>query len=382
MPQKKDYYKLLEIDKSATQEEIRKAYRKMVKKWHPDRHQENKQRAEDKFKEIQEAYEVLSDPEKRKLYDRFGFIPEGGGYQQRGGHPGGGGVEDIFKDFFGGESGNFGEAGGGFGDFFDMFFGSERGSSRGSRRGKRPERGQDIHATITLDLEEILYDVKKTIEYDRYEPCDACKGTGAENGTSYSTCPRCNGQGQINEEQRTFFGTFVKTYTCPTCNGQGKIIDKKCSVCNGNGKLHKKEKLKITIPSGVEDGYVLRLREKGNAGKNGGPAGDLIIHVKINQNKKFRRKGADLETEITVDYVEAALGTEVKIPTLEGYIVKKIPEGTNPGTVIRLKNLGLPNFSGKKRGDIYVKVNVKIDKPGLIEKKHLKDLAKLKNINI
>ncbi|MGM0640781.1 MAG: molecular chaperone DnaJ [Thermotogota bacterium] len=383
MPQKKDYYKTLEIDKSASQEEIRKAYRKMVKKWHPDRHQENKQAAEDKFKEVQEAYEVLSNPEKRKLYDRFGFIPEGGGYQQRGGQPGGGGVEDIFKDFFGGGSGNFGEAGGGFGDFFDMFFGSERSSSsRGSRRGKRPERGQDIHATISLDLHEVLYDVKKTIEYDRYEPCNACNGTGAENGASYSRCPRCNGQGQINEEQRTFFGTFVKTYTCPTCNGQGKIIDKKCSKCSGNGKIHKKEKLNITIPSGVEDGYVLRLREKGNAGKNGGPAGDLIIHVKVNPNKNFVRKGADLETQITVDYVEAALGTEVKIPTLEGEIVEKIPEGTNPGTVIRLKNLGMPNFSGKKRGDIYVKIKVKIDKPGLREKKHLKDLAKLKKINI
>lgn len=382
MPQKKDYYKLLEIDKTATQEEIRKAYRKMVKKWHPDRHQENKQVAEEKFKEIQEAYEILSDPEKRKLYDRFGFIPEGGGYQQRGGYPGGGGVEDIFKDFFGGRSGNFGESSGGFGDFFDMFFGSERSSSRTSRRGKSPERGQDIHATITLNLEEVLYDITKTIEYDRYETCKACGGTGAENGTSYSTCPRCNGRGQINEEQRTFLGTFVKTYTCPTCNGEGKIINNKCSVCNGQGKIHKKEKLSITIPSGVEDGYVLRLREKGNAGKNGGPSGDLIIHVKVNQSNKFRRKGADLETEITIDYVEAALGAEVEIPTLEGYIVEKIPEGTNPGTVIRLKNLGLPNFSGKKRGDIYVKVNVKIDKPGLREKKYLKELAKLKKINI
>jgi len=370
--EKKDYYKILDIDKSASPEEIKKAYRKLVKQWHPDRHMENKHVAEEKFKEIQEAYEVLSNPEKKKLYDRFGFVPEGG--MPNGGQAGG--FEDIFQDFFGGG----GDSGNPFSDIFDTFFGGSGRSS--SREESRAERGQDIHATINLELKDVLYDVKKKLEYSRYQTCTSCNGTGAKNGTAFKTCPRCHGEGTIHEEQRSFFGTFVKTYPCPTCSGTGKIIEEKCDVCNGKGKTVKKEKLDITIPAGVEDGYVFRVRGKGHAGKNGGQDGSLILHINVKSNNKFIRKGADLETEITIDYVTAALGGKIKVPTLEGDVVEKINEGTNPGTIIRLKNQGLPTFNGRRRGDIYVKINVKINKPSLREKKILKELAKVKKIEI
>lgn len=377
MPSKKDYYGILGVDKSADATEVKKAYRQLVKQWHPDRHLENKEIAEEKFKEIQEAYEVLSDPEKRKLYDRFGFVPEGGMPNQGGGV----GVEDIFRDFFGGGSSSGG--GGGFGDIFDQFFGGGGGSSRGGqRRENAPQKGSDIHVRITLDLKDILYETKKKIEYDRTEQCHDCKGTGAKGGSAFKTCPRCHGQGQINEEQRTFFGTFVKSYECPTCSGKGKIIEDKCNSCNGTGKNKKTEKISLTIPAGIEDGFRERIRGRGHAGKNGGPNGDLILLINVKSDRRFNRKGADLETEITINYVTAALGGKVKIPTLEGDITENIPEGTNPGSIIRLKNLGLPSFNGRKRGDIYVKINVEIPKPSMKEKKYLKEIAKAKNIDL
>jgi molecular chaperone DnaJ len=378
MPQKKDYYKIMEVDKNATAEDIKKAYRKLVKQWHPDKHLENKHVAETKFKEIQEAYEVLGDPEKRKLYDRFGFIPDGG--MPGNGRNQTGGFEDIFKDFFGG---GFAEsdAGSPFSDFFDMFTGGT--SSRGRTRSSNPPvRGEDIRVYVTLDLKDVLYDTKKLIEYTRTKSCDSCNGNGSENGTSFSTCPRCNGVGQIKEEQRTFLGVFVKTSVCHTCGGQGRIIEKRCDKCSGSGKLHKKERLEVTIPSGIEDGYSLRIREKGHAGKNGGPDGDLILHLRINENSTFVRKGADLETQISIDYVLAALGGKIIIPTLEGDLTEKIPEGTNPGTVLRIKNYGLPNYTGRKRGDLYVKINVEIPKPNSKEKKYLKEIAKEKKLVI
>lgn len=381
MPQKKDYYKILDIDKQATQEEVKKAYRALVKKWHPDKHLENKDKAETKFKEIQEAYEVLSNPEKRKLYDRFGFIPDGSMGQNGRGRSGG--FEDIFSDFFGGGFSESDAGGGPFSDFFDMFMGGERNQRSGSsNRANPPRRGEDIHASMTLDLEDVLEDVKKLIEYTRTKSCDSCNGNGSEGGSSFTNCPRCKGQGQIREEQRTFLGTFVKSFVCPTCNGQGKIIKNSCKKCNGSGKLNKKEKLEITIPSGIEDGYTLRIRNKGNAGKNGGPDGDLIIHIRINSHPKFHRNGADLETEITINYVLAALGGKITIPTLEGDKTQNIPEGTNPGTVLRIKHEGLPNYTGKRRGDLYVRIKVEIDKPSLKEKKYLKELAKTKKINV
>ncbi|PNR94565.1 molecular chaperone DnaJ [Petrotoga sp. 9PWA.NaAc.5.4] len=373
MPERKDYYKILGVDRNATQEEIKKAYRQKVKEWHPDKHSENKEYAEQKFKEIQEAYEVLSDPQKRKLYDRFGFVPdESTAYT--GQNVGGGGVEDIFGDFFGRDF-----SGSPFGDFFDMFFGSG-GTRTSSRRNFVKERGEDIHVVINLKLEEILYDVKKIVELNRYIVCDSCKGTGAENGTSFETCPRCNGNGVIREEQRSLFGTFVRTYACPTCEGVGRIISKRCVSCSGTGKIMKKERVEITIPAGVLDGYTMRIKNKGNAGKNGGPYGDLIVQVKVLPHEKFVRRGSDLETEVYINYIQAVLGGKIKIPTLEGEIEEKIDEGTNPGTIIRLKNMGLPEFGGGKRGDLYVKINIKINKPTRKEKKILQQLVEESNL--
>lgn len=380
MPQKKDYYRILEVEKSASQEDVKKAYRKLVKEWHPDRHMEDKQIAEEKFKEIQEAYEVLSNPEKRKLYDRFGFVPEGG--MPNGGTRGGtGGFEDIFGDIFGGFGGNQSSQGGPFSDIFDMFFGSERNTSGGRRRGNPPQRGDDIHVNLSFELKDILYDSKKIIEYTRTSECHSCKGTGAKNGTAFKTCPRCNGTGQHQEEQRTLFGSFIRTSVCPTCSGEGKIIEEKCSDCSGTGKISSKERIEVTIPAGIEDGAILRYREKGNAGKFGGPSGDLLMHLRVNPDKRFIRKGSDLETEIKINYITAALGGEIQIPTLEGNITESISEATNPDTVIRLKNQGLPSYNGRKRGDIYVKINVEFNKPSIKERKLLKEIAKIKNLS-
>lgn len=377
LTQKKDYYAILGVSKNATPEEIKKAYRQLVKKWHPDRHQENKDIAEEKFKEIQEAYEVLSDPQKKALYDRFGFVPENGmpPPNQGGGR---GGFEDLFEDLFG----NAGDFGGTFSDIFDMFMGggSRSSSQRRQRTSKPPVKGEDKFFSITVDLKDVLNDIHKRIEYDRYATCKACNGTGAKNGTSFTTCPRCNGTGVIKEEERTFFGVFVRNYQCPTCHGEGKIINERCNVCHGSGKVIVHEKVDITIPAGVEDGYTFRIPNKGNDGKNGGPAGDLIIKVNVRRHPKFVRNGSNLETTIDIDYVQALLGDTITIDLLNGKTTLKIPEGTNPGTVLVLKGHGLPDFRTGKYGDLYIKVNIKIKKPGLRERKLLKEIAKLKGL--
>ncbi|KAF2956170.1 molecular chaperone DnaJ [Marinitoga sp. 38H-ov] len=377
MNQKKDYYKILGVSKDASPEEIKKAYRQLVKKWHPDRHQENKKEAEEKFKEIQEAYEVLSDPQKKSLYDRFGFVPENGMPPPNQG--GRGGFEDLFEDLFG-NFGNFGDSGSPFSDIFDMFMGGSSSSKRRQRTSKPPVKGEDKFFSITVDLKDVLNDIKKHIEYDRYTECKSCKGTGAKNGTSFTTCPRCNGTGTIKEEERTFFGVFVRNYQCPTCNGEGRIISERCDVCHGSGKVIIREKVDINIPAGVEDGYAFRIPGKGNDGKNGGPAGDLIIKVNVKNHPRFIRKGSNLETTVDIDYIQALLGDTLELNLLNGKTTLKIPEGTNPGTVLVLKGQGLPDFRTGKYGDLYVKINVKFKKPGLRERKLLKEIAKLKKL--
>ncbi|APT76081.1 molecular chaperone DnaJ [Marinitoga sp. 1137] len=377
MNQKKDYYGILGVSKNATPEEIKKAYRKLVKQWHPDRHQENKQYAEEKFKEIQEAYEVLSDPQKKALYDKFGFVPEGG-MPPNGGQRAGGGFEDLFEDLFG----NIGDFGGTFSDIFDMFMGGGTTSRKKTRTSRPPVKGEDKYFAITVDLKDILKDVKKRIEYDRYVTCYACNGTGAKNGTSFTTCPRCNGTGKVQEEERTFFGVFVRTYPCPTCNGEGRIINERCDVCHGSGKQLKRESIEITIPAGVEDGYTFKIPGKGNDGKNGGPAGDLIIKVNVRPHPNFKRKGNHLETTVKIDYIQALLGTTINLELLNGSTTLKIPEGTNPGAIIVLKGHGLPDFRTGKYGDLYVKIDVELKKPGLREKRLLKQIAKLKGLEV
>lgn len=376
MNQKKDYYEILGVSRNATPEEIKKAYRQLVKKWHPDRHQENKQIAEEKFKEIQEAYEVLSDSQKKALYDRFGFVPENG-MPPPGQSGGRGGFEDLFEDLFG----NFGDFGGTFSDIFDMFAGGGSATAQKRRKtAKPPMKGEDKFFSITVDLKDVLNDIKKHIEYDRYTTCKSCNGTGAKNGTSFTTCPRCNGTGMIKEEERTFFGVFVRNYQCPTCQGEGRIISEKCNVCHGTGRVIVRESMDITIPAGVEDGYTFRIPNKGNDGKNGGPAGDLIIKINVRKHPRFVRNGNNLETTIEIDYVQALLGASIELELLNGKTTLKIPEGTNPGTVLNLKGHGLPDFRTGRYGDLYVKINVRFKKPGLREKKLLKEIAKLKKL--
>ncbi len=373
MAAKKDYYKTLEIEKNATPEEIKKAYRKQVRKWHPDAYKgSDKKEAENKFKEVQEAYDVLTDPQKKAMYDKFGYVGDTGSYnRQRSAQNFGGG---FFDDFFGGGSG--------VEDIFDVFFGGSRGKSK-QRTGPAPMKGGDIHASITLNLKELIEGKKVTLEYDRQVECNACHGTGAENGTSFRTCPTCNGSGSITEEHRSPFGFVTNKRVCSTCEGNGKIIENKCPKCTGKGRIKQNHKVSVTIPAGVENGSTIRLTNHGNAGLNGGQNGNLYISVKTNIPKEFVRSKNDLLFNSSVDYIEAVLGTAIDVPLPEGGTeTLKIPSGTNPGQVFRLKNFGVPSVRTGKRGDIIVSIDIKISKPGRKEKKLLKEVASLRKAKI
>ncbi|AKI97087.1 molecular chaperone DnaJ [Kosmotoga pacifica] len=367
MTARKDYYEILGIARDASKDDIKRAYRKLVKQWHPDAYKgDNKKAAEEKFKEIQEAYEVLSDPQKRAMYDRFGYVGEPG-YTGGGRTAGtsGGFFEDIFGDFQ---------------DIFDVFFGGSR-TTRGERV-HRTVKGEDIHATITVELKDAINGKTTFLEYDRKIICSSCKGTGAENGTSFSTCPRCNGTGVVTEEHRSFFGVFTNTHTCEACRGSGRIIDRRCPVCHGTGDIKERHRVRINIPAGVEDGATIRLTGQGNAGKYGGPNGDLYVRVRVNMPPHYRRSGNDLLYTVELDYTQAALGTIVKIPLPEGGFENlKIPAGTDPNTIFKLKGYGIPSMSSGRRGDILVTIKVRIPKPSSKEKKLLEELAKVKGIS-
>lgn len=367
---RKDYYETLGVDKGSTPEQIKKAYRTLVKEWHPDAYKgSDKSVAEEKFKDIQEAYDVLSDSQKKAMYDKFGYVGDQG-YSSSGRTSGGSGgpFDDMFGDFQ---------------DVFDVFFGGSAGRSRTSRQADRAVKGEDIHAAVTIDLKEVITGKKVFLEYDRRTSCDSCKGTGAEGGTSFRTCPTCNGSGVIKEEHRSFFGVFSNTRICGTCGGNGRIIDKKCSKCSGSGKESEKHRVQLNIPAGVENGATLRLPGHGNSGSFGGPSGDLYVRVRVNMPKEFKRSGNDLLCAAEIDYIEAVLGTSVNMNLPEGGTeTLKIPSGTNPGTVFRMKNLGVPSMNRSKRGDIIVTIKVKISKPSLKEKKLLNQLAKLKNARV
>jgi len=363
---KKDYYEILGVPRDATQEEIKRAYKKLAKKWHPDLNPENKEEAEEKFKEITEAYQVLSDPEKRAQYDRFGYVGDQPfSYNTTGGSSG-----SIFQDLFGD-----------FEDIFDMFFGRRPGASTTRERTSRP--GEDIHHFVAIDLEDVLTGKEVPLEYERRVICSACNGTGAEGGNSFRICPRCGGTGVIREEQRTFFGSFVNTYTCNLCGGTGRIVDKKCHVCAGTGFIREKKKIKLKIPPGIEDGARLRVSGGGHAGINGGPNGDLYVTVKIRPHPVFQRKGDDIYSEVSLHFLQAILGSTIEIQTLEGPTKLKIKPGTQPGTLLRLRGKGLSNMRNGKRGDMYVKVKVEIPtKVSREERKILEKLADISGIKI
>lgn len=334
-----DYYAVLGLEKGASDDDIKKAFRKLAIKYHPDKNQGNAE-AEEKFKEINEAYQVLSDPEKKARYDQFGTADFNGA-----------GGFDGFD--FGGM--------GGFGDIFESIFGGGFGGGGGSRR-NGPQRGADIEYTLTLTFEEAIFGVEKEISVTRSENCESCKGTGAKAGTSSKTCPKCNGSGQVRTQRQTPLGNFVSTSTCDRCGGKGQIIETPCTECKGKGKIRKNRKITVNIPAGVDTGNVMPLRGQGEHGANGGPPGDLYVRINVTPSKTFKRKGFDIYIDYTISMARATLGAEVTVPTVDGDVKYTIPAGTQPGTLFRLKGKGVPRVNSSGRGDQYVNVIVEVPK--------------------
>lgn len=343
MADKKDYYEVLGVQKGANDDEIKKAYRRLARKYHPDLNKDNPDAA-DKFKEVNEAYEVLSDKDKRAKYDQFGFAGVDPSY---GAGAGGG--------FGGFSAGDFGD----LGDLFGSFFGSAFGGSRSSKR-NAPQRGDSIRQNIMLSFEEAAFGCEKEISIDRIEICSDCGGTGAQHGSSVETCPKCRGTGMVTQTQRTPLGVFQSQSACPNCRGTGKMIRKPCTTCNGAGRVRKTRKFKVNIPAGIDDGQSIQQRGQGNAGVNGGSAGDLFVTVSIRPHPLFTRDRSDVRVEIPISFAQAALGDTLQVPTIDGRIEYKIPEGTQTGTVFRIRGKGIQNVNGRGRGDQYVRVNIEV----------------------
>ncbi|MBP1744786.1 MAG: molecular chaperone DnaJ [Firmicutes bacterium] len=338
---KKDFYEVLGLQKGASDEEIKKAFRKLAIKYHPDKNQGDKE-AEEKFKEINEAYQVLSDPEKKARYDQYGDADFGaGGY-------GGYGAEGFdFSDF------------GGFGDIFDSFFG---GGGGGRRKKGGPAKGADLEYTVTLTFEEAVAGVEKEISITRNEKCETCGGTGAKEGTQPKTCDKCGGTGQVRVQRNTPLGSFMSMNTCDKCGGKGTIISDPCQECKGSGKIRKNRKITVKIPAGVDTGNVIPMRGQGEHGTGGGPSGDLYVNIRVTPHKVFKRKGYDIFIDSNISFSKATLGVELKVPTIDGDVKYSVPPGTQPGTVFRLKGKGVPRVNGHGRGDQYVNVVVDIPK--------------------
>lgn len=342
---KKDYYEVLGVSKTASQDELKKAYRKLALKYHPDRNKGNAE-AEQKFKEISEAYGVLSDESKRAQYDQLG--PDAFEQAQAGGAGG-----NPFGGGFGGFSGS------GMEDIFDMFFGGQGG--RGGRSGNAgPQRGADLRFDLEITFEEAAFGVEKEISLYRDEACEHCHGTGAEPGSKVETCPDCHGTGYIRFTQNTMFGQMVNERPCSKCHGEGKIVSSPCKECRGKGTQKKNKRLKVKIPAGVDNGSRLRVSGEGEAGAKGGPNGDLYVYLYVKQHKFFDRDGTTVLCEVPINIVQATLGAEIKVPTLDGQVTMKVPEGTQPGRVMRLKGKGIPSLRGGTRGDQLVKIKVVI----------------------
>ena len=354
MAEKRDYYEVLGIGKNATDAEIKSAYRKLAKKYHPDLNPGDKE-AEEKFKEVNEANDVLSDPQKRQRYDQFGFAgvdpnyaaANGGGAGGFGGGFGGVDLGDIFGDIFGGEFG------GGFSGF---------GGGSSTRTANVPRKGHDIQASVILTFEEAAHGCSKKITINRQDTCPDCGGTGAAKGTSPETCPDCGGRGYVVTQQRTPFGVMQSQQPCSHCGGRGTIIRNPCKTCRGTGKTAARKSLEINIPAGIDDDQNIALRGQGDAGSNGGPAGDVIVHVTVKADPMFERDGYDVTIHVTITFSQAVLGDDVEVPTVDGRIVQHIPEGTQSGTKFRLRGQGIQYLNGRGRGDQYVIVDVEIPK--------------------
>lgn len=337
---KRDYYEVLGVSRDASDDEIKKAYRRLARKYHPDVNKDDPD-AEAKFKEIGEAYKVLSNPEARAQYDRFGHAAfegaQGAGASQGGFDPFGG---------FGGF--------GGFDDIFDMFF----GGGTEQRRRSGPRQGADLRYDLELSFEQAAFGFETEIEVPRTETCGRCHGNKAEPGTPIRDCPQCGGRGEVREARQTPFGRFVSVHPCGRCRGEGKVVETPCRECKGGGLVHKRRKITVKIPAGVDDGYRLRLSGEGEAGERGGPPGDLYVFISVQPHEFFERRGNDLHCEVPVSFAQAALGDEIEIPTLGGTAKLKVPEGTQTGTRFRLRGHGVPDPRGYGRGDQYVSVRV------------------------
>jgi len=344
--QKRDYYEVLGLDRNATKDEIKKAYRKLALKYHPDKNPDKKV-AEEKFKEISEAYAVLYDDDKRRLYDQYGHIGIDQQYTS----------EDIFRgtdfsDIFRGMDFGFS----GFDDIFERFFGHSMGFDR---RTSRVRRGADLRYDLEISLEDAYNGIETDIEIPRTERCDVCDGSGAKPGTNPRKCPQCNGTGQINRSQRTAFGIFTQISTCNRCNGKGTFIDERCSNCNGRGTVQRVRSLELKIPKGVDEGSQLRLSGEGEAGSNNGDNGDLYVFIHMKEHPRFTRRGTDLLMTKEIHFPEAALGTKIEIQNINGEVEKiKIPEGTQNGDVLKIRGRGMPGLHGRGYGDLYLEIRV------------------------
>ncbi|MDD5473768.1 MAG: molecular chaperone DnaJ [Candidatus Methanoperedens sp.] len=347
MATKRDYYEILGVEKKASADDIKTAYRKLAMQYHPDRNKAPD--AEEKFKEISEAYAVLEDQTKRQQYDQYGHAGIDMRYSQedifRGAAPD---IEDILRDF-GGAGGGFGRGGG----IFDIFFG-------GGGRREGPRRGSDVLYELAINLEDTATGKTVELEVPRTETCDTCSGSGAKPGTSPKTCPACRGSGQVNRAQNTPFGRFMTTSTCGTCRGQGQIIESPCTSCHGSGTVQRRRKLEVKIPPGVDTGSRLRVHGEGEAGEKGGPPGDLYVEVHVRPHSIFTRSEDDIILEATVSFTQAALGDEIVVPTLDGKAKMKIPPGTQNGQVFRLRGKGVPSLHISGKGDQLVKIKVEV----------------------
>lgn len=334
---KKDYYEVLGLEKGASDDEIKKAFRKLAIKYHPDKNQGDKE-AEEMFKEINEAYQVLSDPQKKAQYDQFGTSDFNGG-----------GFDGGF---------DFSEMGG-FGDIFESFFG---GGFSSGRRKNGPERGADIEYTLNLTFEEAVFGAEKEVAINRHERCETCSGNGSKPGTTPKGCDKCGGTGQVRVQRNTPLGSFVSVNTCDKCGGKGKLVTDPCPTCKGTGKERKHRKIKINVPAGVDTGNVIPLRGNGEHGANGGPPGDLYVNIRVASHPQFKRKGNDIFIDRHISFAKATLGCEIKVPTVDGEVKYDVPAGTQSGTVFRLKGKGVPRVNSTGRGDQYVNIIVDIPK--------------------
>jgi molecular chaperone DnaJ len=341
MADKRDYYEILGLKKGASDDEIKKAFRQLAKKYHPDLNPGDKN-AEARFKEVNEAYEVLSDPEKRAKYDQFGHAGVDPNFGAGAGFGGFGGFGGIDFDL---------------GDIFGSIFG---GGSTSARSRNAPRKGERIHVEIGITFEEAAFGADKEVSVSRIETCDACAGSGCKEGTTAERCAHCHGKGTVTTQNRTPFGIMQSTTECPKCEGKGKIIHQPCQKCRGAGLVRRTKNIKVSVPAGIDDGQTISLRGQGNAGINGGEPGDLYITVNVSRHPLFTREGNAVLFEMPISIVQAALGAEVEVPTLDGKVKYNIPEGTQTGTVFRLRGKGIPNIRGGGRGDQFVNVKVVI----------------------